>query len=347
MPRTRRGGALNVFTVGRLNNIQYLRGVAALIVVVAHSISSLMRASGSAIHARGQFGVDLFFVISGLVMYLICRGKFGVAGAPADYLRKRIARIVPAYWFWTGVCVLLLALSANTPSIQDVLRSLAFIPYGGAVTPRPVLGVGWTLTFEAFFYGLATAALCFRHGLRFLISALLVLPALGAIAHPVAPVFAVWTSPRLLEFAAGIGVGLARDQVRFGTNLLPTSCLAVALALGTQFLFPGSTPLLLVRLPLAVAVVGAAALGTDAEARGMFARGAAALGDISYGIYLTHPIILAILLRLSHAWWMFPIMVIASVGAGVLSYRVIERPLGGAARRVLAPGTPISAGAQA
>ena len=335
-----------IFTVGRLNNIQYLRGVAALIVVVAHSISSLMRAHGSVIHVRGQFGVDLFFVISGLVMYLVCRGKFGAPDAPADYLRKRIARIVPAYWFWTMVCVLLFALTMRAPSINDVLRSLGFVPYGGAVTPRPVLGVGWTLTFEAFFYVLAAAALCFRQGLRLLIAALLVLPTLGVIAHPAAPVIAVWTSPRLLEFASGIGLGLVRDQIRFGALLLPAAALAIVLALGTQFLFPESTPLL-VRLPLAVVVVGAAALGTDDQGRGMFARAGAALGDISYGVYLTHSIVLAALLRLSHSWWMFPIAVVTSVGAGLLSYRAIEQPMGKAVRRALTSRTPISVGAQA
>ncbi|MEY2952412.1 MAG: hypothetical protein RLZZ401_499, partial [Pseudomonadota bacterium] len=76
--------------------IQYLRGVAALLVVWHHAggqvpgISQFLPERGF-----GVSGVDLFFVISGFIMVLTTEGK---SVTPWQFLQRRLVRVVPLYW---------------------------------------------------------------------------------------------------------------------------------------------------------------------------------------------------------------------------------------------------------
>jgi peptidoglycan/LPS O-acetylase OafA/YrhL len=141
----------------RINNVQALRGFAALLVVLGHSEFSL-----PGLLPFGTFGVDIFFVISGYIMAMI------VARNPEKFFLRRLIRILPLYWVATlGV----FALAAWKPQLmmhtrvnfRELAMSLLFIPFykGGDVThPNPVLFVGWTLNYEMFFY--VVLALCLR-----------------------------------------------------------------------------------------------------------------------------------------------------------------------------------------
>src|SRR5690606_14627525 len=99
-------------------------------------------------------GVALFFVISGFVMAHAVPPARGPVAARAFILR-RLARIAPLYWLATLAWTVHLAVDGAPPDYWDLARSLFFIPYadhGGAL--RPVLGLGWTLNFEMYFYAL-------------------------------------------------------------------------------------------------------------------------------------------------------------------------------------------------
>jgi peptidoglycan/LPS O-acetylase OafA/YrhL len=68
----------------RLDNIQYLRAIAALLVVLCHGAAELMHRESlfgntilSFIKEKGLFGVDIFFIISGFIMYYISVDKIG------------------------------------------------------------------------------------------------------------------------------------------------------------------------------------------------------------------------------------------------------------------------------
>lgn len=65
----------------RIQNIQGLRGVAVLFVVLFHLVPIEQKYGGSkailpSLFHYGTFGVDLFFVISGFVMVAVTRGRF-------------------------------------------------------------------------------------------------------------------------------------------------------------------------------------------------------------------------------------------------------------------------------
>ena len=98
--------------------------------------------------------IDMFFVISGLVLVTAARGASDLRGA-AVFLYQRTARVYPLYWICTAVVAGIALwrpewrvgrLWSDYPG--DHLRALLLLPQPGG----PVLGVAWTLVHEMYFY---------------------------------------------------------------------------------------------------------------------------------------------------------------------------------------------------
>ena len=101
----------------------------------------------------------MFFVISGFIMVYVSRNFSGPGGA-ADFAIRRVIRVVPLYWLFTGVFVALLLFwpsifSTLKLSARHTAESFLFIPTVNNVGDYyPVLGVGWTLNYEMYFYAI-------------------------------------------------------------------------------------------------------------------------------------------------------------------------------------------------
>ena len=148
----------------KLNNIQVLRAFAAIAVVLFHTgfVFPHMRSFGS-------FGVDVFFVISGYIMARILDPQ---SDSSSDFfLRRRVLRIVPPYWFFT---LLLFVAAFKIPQLMgatrasglDLFKSLFFIPfpkYPGVI--QPLLFIGWSLNYEMFFYVMLAIGLVLHQAL--------------------------------------------------------------------------------------------------------------------------------------------------------------------------------------
>ena len=94
----------------RFESIQYLRAFAALAVVFHHARNPhSWLYPGLAGVGLGQSGVDLFFVISGFIMYVAAR-KLSVN----EFVGRRLVRIVPLYWVATLLFVLLTVASRHS-----------------------------------------------------------------------------------------------------------------------------------------------------------------------------------------------------------------------------------------
>ena len=197
---------------GKVVGIQALRALAASMVVIDHSLRKLVE-NGSLPHGfevladyLGLVGVATFFAVSGFVMALTAQHRRGSANA-LDFLRRRIVRIVPLYWLITVVHAIRLSISGKPPSWGDLASSLFFIPYfdaGGML--RPVLGVGWTLNFEMYFYLLFAIGLLLpaRVGMDAVLMLLVGSVVVGGLMEEQTAMLAVVTSPLLLLFAAGM-----------------------------------------------------------------------------------------------------------------------------------------------
>lgn len=172
----------------RLGNIELLRFAAAALVVFYHlhirfaERVGLLPELNEAMGMFGASGVDIFFVISGFVIALNVSNP---ATTASRFIRARIARIVPTYWLLTAVVAGLMLVSPslfNTQySLSRLVQSLFF------VTDRfsndlPLIGVGWSLNYEVFFYLLVFVVLLFglRPRMSLLVQAVVLMALVGS-----------------------------------------------------------------------------------------------------------------------------------------------------------------------
>ena len=153
-------------------SIQILRALAALLVVFHHAryqIRDFEAFFYGGIWQSGQAGVDIFFVISGFIMWVTTHDR---RTTPLQFLTNRIVRIVPLYWLLTltvaAACLIAPSLFRGVVlAPEHVVKSLFFIPdfYPGMPTHIwPLLLPGWTLNYEMIFYVVfAVALLLPRH----------------------------------------------------------------------------------------------------------------------------------------------------------------------------------------
>jgi exopolysaccharide production protein ExoZ len=342
-------------------NIQVLRGVASIFVVFFHLSGFL---TPFALRPVGLGGVDLFFVISGFIMVYATRGR---AVGPVAFMKSRVARIVPLYWLVTfvayGVAVALPSLVHGTTGDPiQLVKSLFFIPFlknGGMI--HPVLFVGWTLNYEMFFYTIFALGLFFRRpwmGVASTCAALGGLVLWGYLTKPTETIAHFLTDPIMIEFAFGMLIALFFDAPPSAVGRTPKGLAAVSVAAGLVFVatsssyLPSAPRLLASGVPAGVIVAGAVLL----EKWGVVARlpFLLILGDASYSIYLTHMFVVNLFAKVEDRLSMNPylslgFLVITFAVAclvGIFVYRVVERPLSSAARRLLgreAPGQVIGA----
>jgi exopolysaccharide production protein ExoZ len=282
-----------------LFSIQYLRGLAALTVLVSHTLQWPLATMSQTLLRSGRLGVEVFFVISGFIITLVGGGG---AFDPLGFARRRAWRIVPLYWGATLVVTVMALLlpslfRTTVPTLAGVLDSLFFIP--SEVPKAPLLGVGWTLDYEVFFYLVFVCLAGVTSEIRTLTICLGLgaLVAIGQLMSHASDLQYFYTSPSLIGFAAGTLLAQAwRHGLIAHLAVLPRWSLALAPLFLTIafFIIPasdeaGRAPLSfhLTMSAAAIAIVGAA-LVLEAAGRLNPHRGLHYLGDASYSVYLFH-----------------------------------------------------------
>jgi exopolysaccharide production protein ExoZ len=337
-------GVLSSTVNTRFVGIQGLRFIAALMVVLTHATlmigERIFGIGDTMVWREGSAGVDIFFVISGFVMAISSRSLIGRADGAHEFMVRRLLRIVPLYWIattlklFTLVAVPALALhSALEPG--HVLSSYLFIPWHNVEGEvKPLVSVGWTLTFEMFFYLLFAVGLLMRiDPLRFVLPALLLLAVLGNFRSPDDPAVFVYFDAILLEF--GLGLIAARIILRGFHVPAPVGLIAVALGFAALFLPPelyGDTRALGWGVPSFVIVLFTAAM-EPALARVLGPK-VEFLGDSSYALYLFHTFyvpltgVALVKLGLGLPWLALTVAVIGSIAIGAVVHATVERPIG-------------------
>jgi len=138
-----------------LTNIQFLRFVAALMVVLFHTAPHLRMSGHSAgilfDYGRtvGFAGVDVFFVISGFIMAWTTVEKGGLPDA-ISFAKRRVARIYSGYWpFYLLALGYFAYLGGHYLANADLIRSALLWP---TELRHLLLPVSWTLIYEMAFY---------------------------------------------------------------------------------------------------------------------------------------------------------------------------------------------------
>ena len=323
-------------------SIQHLRAVAALFVLLYHVLIHWL----PQYHTHYAFlsgGVDIFFVISGFVMWGVTAGREGGSWA---FFSKRLKRIVPLYWILTTVMLAIMlarpsALLHSRFDVVHVVTSYLFIPWRHPVKGvfEPLLAPGWTLNLEMMFYVIFALILFapMRFRLPAVMGALVGLVVLGFIPHAGTSQFDFYTDPIILEFAMGVCLGAAvTAQRRAPAPIAAAAVIAgCGLFIATALTGPFCDRALMWGIPAALLVSGCVFL--ERETGPWLARLPLLLGDASYSIYLVH------MATASAAFQAFGklhalhnpagvaaamiVTVLASVGVGVFVYRFVERPI--------------------
>jgi exopolysaccharide production protein ExoZ len=283
-------------------SIQVLRFVAALMVVYIHAVTIAFNATGSVgilpfrFATIGHIGVDIFFVISGLIIAKIAPGR-----TPSEFTLSRITRIVPMYFLFT-VATIVLSIDISSFSWRDTVASFLFWPATDKMT-LPALAGGWSLCFEMLFYACTALVLVNLRWLFIIIGGY----GVALMVYAPIPIMQFVGNPLILEFLLGVAIanapnwrpgiwGLPLGAICFfGAGLAgiaPTNN-AMDLLLGHE----GLRRVIIFGFPSAMIVYGTLQIKAR-ESVWTY------LGDASYTLYLSHPIVMLPLLAL---WQKFPV----------------------------------------
>ena len=342
-----------VLTPGRFRSLDAVRGIAALSVVLFHSVNSHPQVHENALGRvlmNGWTGVFLFFPVSG---YCICAAMHRAENAsPGRFLRRRWKRIYPPYLasVIVSVAVAVMALPFNRGSADDLVLTVpawlsiltltqVFTPYAGRINP-----VYWSLCYEEQFYLVMALALWMkapRHRAALLTAVTAITVVCETFGWSVRGLFLDYW----LAFAFGIGVylWLHEPKDRFWG--------AAILALGVVNLLQFRELSTSISLGCAALMLALARLD-DRIAASRAARPVFALGLISYSLYLIHvPFagrLVNLLVRIQAPLWLCAVAgTVASIACAVLFFRGVERHFLVHRRGTIEAGTPLTSSAKA
>lgn len=326
--------------------LQYIRAIAALLVVYFHAILQMEKLNPDAWitdYLFGKSGVDLFFVLSGFVMWITTSDKHQ---AVSDFWWKRVRRVVPLYWAVTlaAAFVALVVpqiLKSTQFDVPHILASLAFLPWLNPSDPAgemiaPLIVPGWTLNYEMYFY--FVFGLCLLVPVRHRIVAITALIGSVFIVANLAPdstAARFYGDTVIFEFVAGVILGrIYKSGVSISAPVV-----AVALVLGFAVLLYNDyrgfdlPRLITIGIPAAAIIFFSTAIRIPDLKAWRWLR---LLGDASYSIYLTHIFTLAGS-RMVYPWvigtlqsdTLFVVLMMAmSTAVGLASYYLFEVPVG-------------------
>jgi peptidoglycan/LPS O-acetylase OafA/YrhL len=331
----------------KLLSIQYLRGIAAMLIVGLHVFLQLNRLgfNGDPFQFLNA-GVDIFFVISGFIMWYT---TFNRTVGPVEFLRRRFIRIVPLYWLVTTFYVILLIIrpsvfQSDKFQLSHIVASYLFIPTIHPVLHQlwPLVVQGWTLNYEMFFYLLFALSLISldRSRALIIITVLACIVGMQAFTPSEDSIVGFYTSSIILEFALGVGLGylytsgLSIPRV-YASLMMLAGFVGLVLAVEANSL---SLPRVFVLGIPACLIVGGAIFYERAHSVTEIAL-PVLLGDASYSLYLSHGAVLSAFEQVwrflagSHAsepifLFLFSataIILVIIVGIGL--YRFVERPM--------------------
>lgn len=316
-----------------LATIDALRGIAALAVLAAHADAyDLVKFAPLTEHKiwLGHFGVALFFVLSGALIWRSAQGA-----SLAEYTLNRTTRILPLYLASIAFAALLFPMVGTYLTVdaspEVIARHLTFTQAFGEPVSRALNPVLWTLSFEAAFYMLIPfLALSLRAGVGAAQAASLLLFALSCLPG--------------LQFFGLFAVGIWMEECRRGRVRLMAGCIFVA-CFGVYCVAVLQTEWLTAFI--AAIAVGSVYLVSAPRIVGFILLPLSAVGTISYSLYIWHYLILEMIgfrndqLRevFGSLWgqdWFRATFTLAVIFAvSVASYLIIERPFMGPVRRWL------------
>ena len=265
--------------------------------------------------------------------------SFGRPGAWKQFLIRRFIRIAPLYWIITSIFVIITLLIPSQHKIDGdlfsyIIKSYLFIPaLRSADDLRPILGQGWSLNYEMFFYIMFAVSMVFskRLAVIFLTLAFCIFYWEGRQLTISSPILFTWCNGLIFEFLLGVYVGLA-FQAGFRVPRL-VALGAIFAGFGLLLIGFDGASALIAGVPATLILVGAT-LGPQFNATNM-THWLVHIGNASYSLYLTH----TLFIRPLWSMWAFlgcanwhpgafvALSLVVTITAALAVYHYIETPL--------------------
>lgn len=359
----------------KLGWIQALRGIASILVVFGHAHYFLKGTASwdfavAILRPGGFIGVDLFFLISGFVMIYTTQNSDGSFKYILEFWAKRIVRIAPVYMVLTFFYISIWKDSSWLLSPTNwyyILKSFLYLPIS---TNAPFFGlpnpVGWSLNYEIYFYLIFGFTLLTR---RFKILALFIVIFLSTYILPLITkgvvsfdanysyqfsikYLNIVTSSLVWTFFAGALSGyLYLNLPSIKNQFILKNLMWLSIGMAIWWSYSGTSSfhgLNNVGLPLFFAFTIFAIASKSFEIK--VPNWLQWLGNISFSLYLVHPIAQGMMTRfaneimhkpeLENTWSQVIASTILSLVFASLSHKYLEVKLCSALRRNLARFIP-------
>lgn len=327
-------------------SIQYLRALAAFLVLLSHTAWKSMQIDYTTLswwHDAGTFGVDIFFIISGFIMTYTSVKLYQQPHAIRNFLKKRFIRILPLYWFFTllalGAFLLFPSLVNSSGGETEIFKSFFLLPI--RADENYLVSVGWTLEFEFTFYLIFSLGLLFsqQRG-NLLVMLLLTLSFLGAVFLPESMINYVvyaFINNLFLEFALGIVLYYLTQHFK----PIPFLYALLFILLGMVWFYGTFSGYKLTEIRaidsgfpaffIAFGLISMEKVWQKKESLGLLK-----LGDSSYALYLVHPFVLVGVFTLyrkldtllpQSEWLLNLSMILTSLFVGYIVHLFVEKRL--------------------
>ncbi|MBQ5473995.1 MAG: acyltransferase [Lachnospiraceae bacterium] len=317
----------------KIYSLQYLRAFAALWVLLTHVLQELgIRPNG--VLFAGQWGVDIFFLLSGFIIYLTTRDH----SSWKAFAIKRVFRIYPAYWLCLIIYISYSAIyNRGGYNCLNIIQNVLMIPFSEPIGYSSlIVGQAWSTCYEMYFYFLLAALLVFGFSKKWLLPLILILFFLGYALSRFLPmdgfvgyIYSLIGKHHVLFFCEGIIIARFHEWIRdfkIKKSLLIVisiiSLLFYCFILCQQYGFVIS----FLASPLFFIIVYKA--NEILPEKGMVNKVMVTLGDISFSIYLIHLVVIRFLLNqfgIDDFVLLLCTSLILTLAFSLLSYYMIEK----------------------
>ena len=335
----------------RIHSLDYLRGLAALGIMFYHMhlLNFGETDASSPLAVIKIYAVTIFFILSGLTLYKVYFDSFHTGGIKTFFI-KRILRIVPLLWLAT---ILTFLLSEESYPAKKIAVNMLVLP--GILKPEMFVANGaWSIGNELGFYVLFPMILLLtQRKANYLILLLIasLIPFLYftyAVLDPSSTLGAQWSkyvSPfnQFAFFLVGMSLGALKRPHAALVKFAPYLAILVMIAL---LIYPvHGEPIQLAsgnnRIVLSVLTTLLCYLIYIADFSFLPASvqwGLSTLGEISYSVYLIHPLVFILVRRamgsaaVSQPYLLIGVTITASLVVSYFLYQYFEKYFMGLAR---------------
>lgn len=350
-------------TLPQLQILQIIRIIAAMSIALAHinRITQIHfnRNLGFVPAVFGDWGIDLFFVLSGFIIFYVHSDDFAKPQIVKSYLIKRFIRIYPIYWILTLVIIPVIFIFPDIGGgyerdFEYIVKSFLLIPQAYS----PLLFLGWTLIHIIRFYLFIALMIWLKKNLgiilmvTFILFTLLLFIAPKELDNPLTNyLFSPFNIEFLLGFFGAYIMKLSKNTLQ-RTYILTSLVIYLILFLtffpyilnkitDPQILLQSFNNPLMIRervwllgIPFAIIItsLGIFEKKYSLKLPGIFLY----LGDASYSIYLSHYMFIYIFILMltasglsasNYLSLIMSIVFLLSIGGGCIFYSVLEKPL--------------------